>query len=45
MIQLKYMQNINIKYIIGVFVVAVLGWLGYLVFQGDEVKNKQDSFH
>jgi peptidylprolyl isomerase len=34
------MQSMNINYIIGVFVLAALGWLGYVVFQGDEVKSK-----
>jgi peptidylprolyl isomerase len=37
------MQNLNINYIIGVFVVAALGWLGYVVFQGDEVKQSENK--
>jgi cyclophilin family peptidyl-prolyl cis-trans isomerase len=31
------MQNLNINYIIGVFVLLAAGWLGYVIFQGDEV--------
>ena len=37
------MQNVNINYIIGVFIVAALGWLGYVVSQGDEVKQPENS--
>lgn len=39
------MQNLNINYIIGVFILAALGWLGYVVFAGDEVKKVvQDNY-
>lgn len=37
------MQNLSINYIIGVFVLLALGWLGYVVFQGDNKMSDESE--